>query len=1160
MKKHFLGFLLLWVSFSTIHAQLVINELMSNNVSYKMDELWNYSMWVEIYNSSNSAVNQADYYFTDDLSKPRKWKPASKSIPAKGFSLLWFEREDVAGHANFKLDPAGGKLYIINSANTIVDQVTYPAQKRNISYGRITDGATDWVFFENPSPAASNNGKQYASERCKNPVLKKLGGFYTGSSVSVGFETPAAGETIRYTTDGKEPTLTSSVYTPGTNLTYNKTTVLRAKTFATGKLSSDVISTTFFLEGRTFDLPVNSIITDPLNLFDNTIGIYTRGTNGITGRGQSTPANWNRPWYRPANYELFDVDKICQINQELDIAINGGYTRSRDLKSLRIKPRNKFGNNHLNYDFFPVYKPNHKYKEIILRNSGNDFGASMIKDGFIQSLFFKSKLNLDLQGYQPSVVFMNGEYYGIENIRERAASDYVYSNYGLKDNEFYFAEDFDLPDYPPYIEFINYVTKNDITKADVYDKVCEMMDMDNYLDYVVSMVYCGNQDWPWNNLIMWRPVVNGKWRWITYDTDSGFETANPTAANEALDRYYNGRGNANENYAQILPRELAKSQTFVNRLVDRFAIRISTDFEANRVIAILDSVCALVKNEIPYHQAKWGGNHAGKVNTMRNFANSRQSALLAKVSDRYLNNASIQMVNILSNIPHAQYMFNSEPLLYANANIRYFNNRQLKLEAKPVKGQKFKHWEYPSTTASTLLPMGSVWKYYDKGNLPASDWISEAYNDAAWASGPALLGFGSSPVATIVSFGPNANSKYISTYFRSKVTISQLASKSNFTVTIFVDDGAVIYVNGREIGRVNMPSGTITYSTLASAAAANNGITQTLSIPQSYLKEGDNTIAVEVHQNSASSTDLYFDLSVNYINTGAATIATTNPVFSTTVTGTVNIRAVYEASDEPDPDILPAVFINEVMAGNSLFPDENGKKNDYIELYNAEDTPIDIGGWYISDKPVRPTLAQIPKNASKTTTIPPKGFLVIWTDNNPSAGPLHVDFALSKQGETITLSRPDPENANVVQKIDCITFPALNKNESFSRTIDGGPTWAIRPGTPGKTNIIIDNNDGDENGDGNGDGDGDGDKGNDTVLSYQLEESSGIRLYPTIISDRIYIENAQGQQVSVYNVAGIIVSRTICVDHRTEIPVKNLPAGLYIITVGKESFRIVIQR
>ena len=95
MKRYIFVILISIVAVSATRAQLVINELMSNNVSYKMDEMWNYCMWVEICNTSNSTVNQSDYYFTDDLSEPLKWRPSSKSIASRGFSVLWFEREKV---------------------------------------------------------------------------------------------------------------------------------------------------------------------------------------------------------------------------------------------------------------------------------------------------------------------------------------------------------------------------------------------------------------------------------------------------------------------------------------------------------------------------------------------------------------------------------------------------------------------------------------------------------------------------------------------------------------------------------------------------------------------------------------------------------------------------------------------------------------------------------------------------------------------------------------------------------------------------------------------------------------------------------------------------------------------------------------------------------
>lgn len=296
MKKTIL-LLTLFFTF-TLSAQLRINEIMSNNVSAIMDESYNYSMWVELYNeSSNTSYNQAACFFTDDLTQPRKWQPSSKLILAKGYSLLWFERDDRIGHANFKLDSDGGKLYLLNASAQILDSVKYPAQFRNISYGRKTDGAKEWVFFEKFSAGASNNNNVFAKERCASPVLKLPGGFYSGTK-NISFENPALGDTIYYSLNGAEPTRSNSRYTPGYVITISSTTILRAKMFSVGKLSSDIITATYFINERNFKLPVVSIVTEQKNLTDNTIGIYVKGTNGIVGNGMNTPANWNQDWWR----------------------------------------------------------------------------------------------------------------------------------------------------------------------------------------------------------------------------------------------------------------------------------------------------------------------------------------------------------------------------------------------------------------------------------------------------------------------------------------------------------------------------------------------------------------------------------------------------------------------------------------------------------------------------------------------------------------------------------------------------------------------------------------------------------------------------------------------------------------------------------------------
>ncbi len=167
---------------------------------------------------------------------------------------------------------------------------------------------------------------------------------------------------------------------------------------------------------------------------------------------------------------------------------------------------------------------------------------------------------------------------------------------------------------------------------------------------------------------------------------------------------------------------------------------------------------------------------------------------------------------------------------------------------------------------TTYVKFGSTWKYLDNGTAAptgsgAADWRNVSFNDAAWNSGPAELGYGDFKERTAVSYGGNPSSKYITTYFRKTLNIADISLYSGIRLNTYIDDGAVIYVNGTEVARTNMPAGTPTNATLASAAAAENGNTIiTFDIPTTSFVSGNNLIAVEVHQNSASSSDLTFDL------------------------------------------------------------------------------------------------------------------------------------------------------------------------------------------------------------------------------------------------------------------------------------------------------------
>lgn len=171
-------------------------------------------------------------------------------------------------------------------------------------------------------------------------------------------------------------------------------------------------------------------------------------------------------------------------------------------------------------------------------------------------------------------------------------------------------------------------------------------------------------------------------------------------------------------------------------------------------------------------------------------------------------------------------------------------------------------------TGTQLIASGSSWKYLDNGSNQGTTWRAISYADGAWKTGNSQLGYGDGDEVTVVGFGNNSSNKYITTYFRKTFNIVNNSSVSGLELSLLRDDGAVVYINGTEVYRSNMPSGTVSYTTLASTATANESGYEIANIPASSLVNGTNIVAVEVHQNAASSSDLSFDLKLRTLSGG----------------------------------------------------------------------------------------------------------------------------------------------------------------------------------------------------------------------------------------------------------------------------------------------------
>lgn len=1197
---------------------LTINELMPKNVSFLMDKshvtkIWKqyqnktlrstttqfsdwtntfqYSMWVEIYNPTGASKTLSNYYFTDELSKPEKWKPSSinGSVPAFSYTVLFFEREDEEaficykpentsftkpdgdyyiwnrrGHASFKLDPDGGKLYILNSSLTVVDSVVYPAQYRNISYGRETDGSDYWVFFEQPSPGSRNDGKKWATQQCIKPTLSHKNGFYD-AAINLAFAMPADGETIYYTTDGSEPTTTVTAtckrYTPSTTITLEAGVhKIRARSFSSGKLSSDIVTNTYFIGQRSFnDLPVISIVTEHKFLYDSKTGIYTDGdgTNGLPGRGQSGNKNYNQDWDRPANFEFFDKTGKPQLNQEVDISLLGGFSRSHPQKSISISPKNKFGSNMLNYDFFAATKPGHKYRDIQLRNSGNDYNQSHMRDAFFQSLV-AHRMNIDYLAYEPAVVFINGSYMGIQNMRERTNADFVFSNYGYAKDDIeliegmdgYYESKNDIPTDPSFARLVSFLKNTNLTKPENYAKACDSIDVDEFINYMVTQIYIANMDWPHNNVKMWRKKNGGKWRWILYDTDFGFNLYGDANVKHNTLMYAIGGAQyptsdpttGSPEWSYIIFKRLCTNPDFVSKLVDRFAVHLSTTFKPDRVNNVMDSLADRIRAEMLYHKQRWGGS-VNDLSGWRTFAATRNQEVMTHVINYfnyYLKDANSQIptssltLSIDANIPGATYTLNEAPVNDKQASLMYYRWKDYTLKANKVKGYRFDHWTHLQDIP--VVPFKDEWKYYYhttmplKDGVPSNDWKKTDYDDSSWtvstgAFGHKQYGYETElPYSLLYTSGSDVGKDSVifkTAYFRKTFTVNDLSSKQGLKIHVNLVGAAVVYLNGVEVGRVNLrtfyylPNGPITYDTYSQESF--NSVA-TIDIPNSALREGENILAVEVHKVENRERNMRFDLQLTYQEEQASY----EPEFASTMWSDKSIVAHYVPFDEPEPEIERVIVFNEIVS-------DNDKKDDYIELYNKGTEPVNIGGWYISDTPANNLLHQIPANNPSATTIQPGGRLILWADGNTdSQRTLHVGFKLGKEGETLVLSRKLEDNTVVI--IDSVSFPSMGLR-SYSRVPDGSDNWVIQALTFNAPNAPL-------------------------SLNPDMETSL-IALYPTQFTESFTVENAEGMMLSVLDLTGKVLIREQCTSNHMVIGTAHLKRGMYLVKVGDKTFKVI---
>lgn len=328
-------------------------------------------------------------------------------------------------------------------------------------------------------------------------------------------------DSIFYTIDGSEPTQNDQLYSSPINLW--KTTSIRARIIRSGHLPG-AITTQTYLINESHNLPIVSVNTDPVNLWDQEYGIYVMGNNA-ENEFPHFGANFWEDWERPAHIEMYETDGSLAFQLDAGIKIFGAWSRGHPQKSISIHARKSYGADGINYKIFKE-KDISKFETIILRNSGNDFNNTMLRDAYCNRIV--STLELDQQAYRPAIVYLNGEYWGIQNIREKVNEEFIAANHGIQEDQIDILEgngEAVKGNAEHYEALLEYLYTHSLSIDENYDYIKTQIDIDNFIKYQLSEIFIDNRDWPGNNVKFWRersPI--GKWRWIMYDSDFGFDT------------------------------------------------------------------------------------------------------------------------------------------------------------------------------------------------------------------------------------------------------------------------------------------------------------------------------------------------------------------------------------------------------------------------------------------------------------------------------------------------------------------------------------------------------------------------------------------------------------------------------------------------------------
>jgi gliding motility-associated-like protein len=707
--KYFL-FFALFSSLFNLSAQLKINEYSCSNIAGPTDAYGENEDWIELYNTTATNINLTGWYLSDKASNPTKWQIPSGTINANGFKMVYCSgRNTVNGqelHPNFKLTQTDNEWILIsNTLGTIVDSIKIVRlTKSNHSVGRSTNGAIDWKLFTTPTPNANNTGA--VNFYTPTPVMSLASGFYPGAqSVTLTCSDPAA--TIRYTTDGSVPVNTSTLYSGP--IAINATTMLRARAFSV-ELTSFTASATFF---------INVNHTVPV------VSIAGAGTGSLASLLAGN-ANLNPQGF----FELFEENGTFVDKGEGEFNKHGNDSWAYPQRGLDFIMKDQFGyNGDIDHQIFPN-KTRDEFQRIILKPGASDNypfenGGAHIRDAFVHTLSQKAGLKMDERTWRPCVLYVNGQYWGVYELREKV-DDHDFTNYYADQDEYNLQylktwggtwQEYGAPNaLTDWNALRNYIASNNMGNAANFTYVDGQLNWESLVDYFVINSYIVNQDWLNWNTSWWRglnPLGDKKrWRYTLWDMDASFGhyinytgvpdvTANADPCN--VENLPNPGG---QGHTDILQKLINENPIVEQYYITRYIDLVNTYFSCTYMNQLLDSMLNEIIPEMPGHVARWGGTMAGwnnNVQDLKDFIDARCLALEQGLIDCYTLSGPYAVTFNVSPPLAGEIKVNSSWAPTYPWNTEYFGGISTNVIAKANPGFVFDRWTYTTGPMSLAI-------------------------------------------------------------------------------------------------------------------------------------------------------------------------------------------------------------------------------------------------------------------------------------------------------------------------------------------------------------------------------------------------------------------------------------------------------------------------